>query len=77
MVAGGKKNKNEELGKKSKKGKKKGGKLHEKRGKGLKNVSFWVKTPKIFAGGLPNPRPARRKLIRREKNFLSQKRGGG
>ena len=29
----GKKNENEELGKKIKKGKKKGGKLHEKRGK--------------------------------------------
>ena len=25
--------------------------------KGLKNASFWVMTPKIFAGGLPNPLP--------------------
>ena len=30
----GEKNENEELGEKNKKGKKKGGKLHEKRGKG-------------------------------------------
>ena len=43
MVGGGdgwlgKKNENEELGKKIKKGKKKGGKLHEKGEKGLKNA---------------------------------------
>ena len=32
-----------ELGKKLKREKKKGGKLHKKGGKGLKNASFWVR----------------------------------
>ena len=60
MVGGGdgwlgKKNENEELGKKIKKGKKKGGKLHEKGEKGLKNASFWVINFKNFRGGSSDP----------------------
>ena len=47
--------------KKLKRGKKKGGKLHKKRRKGLKNASFWVINLKMFA-------PPAEKLIRRGKN---------
>ena len=47
----GEKVKMKRQGKKLKKGTKKGGKLHEKRGKGLKNASFWVINFKTFRGG--------------------------
>ena len=32
-----------------------GGKLHEKKGKGLKNASFWVINFKNFPGGVFRP----------------------
>ena len=48
----GEKNEIEELGKKNKKGKEKG---RKKRGKGLKNASFWVINFKNFRGGSSDP----------------------
>ena len=65
----GKKIKNEELGKKLKKGKKKGGKLHEKKGKkAIKFIFLDYKLQKFSRGGLPpcTPAPPCRILIRRK-----------